>query len=224
MSAIAAPKPLRRRGRPPGDTGRETRRAAVLEGTLAVMAREGDGFSMTALARALGVSKETLYRWFGDREGLIVAAVRWQAAKVALPDLPEGPLDAATLEAALENLARRWITTVTGPASIALNRLAIGAAGRRSDGHAPPTLGGIVLENGPRAIAARLAPLFARAREAGLIGLDDARAFSLLFGLVIADTQIRVLLGEAAGQTLSDPDSRARAAARAFLVLAAPAA
>jgi AcrR family transcriptional regulator len=199
-----------------------TRRDEVLAAALDLMAREGDRFSMGALARAAACSKETLYRWFGDRDGLLTATVQWQAAKVAMPVLPDGPLDTQTLHAGLVAFASSWLEVITGAASIALNRLAAAHAGREAseDG---PHLGRIVLENGPRAMAGRLAPVFARARAADLIDArPDAEIFTLFFGLVIADTQIRCLLGETPPGDPAWRATRASSAVDAFLTLVRP--
>ena len=46
------------------------RQREVLGAVLDLMVEEGDGFSMAAVARRASCSKETLYKWFGDRDGL----------------------------------------------------------------------------------------------------------------------------------------------------------
>jgi AcrR family transcriptional regulator len=190
------------------------RRAEVLAAVLELMVRSGPAFSMADVARAASCSKETLYRWFGDREGLLTAVVQWQAAKVRMPVLPDGPLDQAMLHSALADFAASWIGVITGEASIALNRMAVGAAG---------SIGRILLENGPRAMQQRLAPLFAAGRAAGLISaIDDTDAFSLFFGLTIADLQLTCLLGDSGRPGALWIARRADDAARRFLALAAP--
>ena len=50
---------------------------------------------MTAVARRASCSKETLYKWFGDRDGLLTATVQWQAAKVRVPQVDRRHLDRA---------------------------------------------------------------------------------------------------------------------------------
>ena len=63
---------------------------------------------------------------------------------------------------------------------------------RKSDG-----LGAIVLENGPLAIRQRLKPVLEAGREARLLRFDSSEeAYRTFFGLVVRDTQIRLLLGE----------------------------
>ena len=54
----------------------------MLDAALRLMVEEGDRLTMTAVARRASCSKETLYKWFGDRDGLLTATVQWQASKV----------------------------------------------------------------------------------------------------------------------------------------------
>lgn len=191
------------------------RRDAVLAAALALMVRRGSGFSMADVAREASCSKETLYKWFGDRTGLLTATVQWQAAKVMMPTLPEGALTRAGLEQALAGFAASWLGVITGDASLGLNRMAVGEAGEP---------GQIVLRHGPRAMAARLAPLFEAGRAAGLIQFTSTdEAFRLFFGLVVGDTQIRCLLGDPARPDAAAIQTQAATAASRFLALCAPA-
>jgi AcrR family transcriptional regulator len=153
---------------------------------------EGDKLTMNAVARRASCSKETLYKWFGDRDGLLTATVRWQAARVRAGEYDRQTLDIATLHDSLRDFAANWLTVISGPTSIALNRLAIShAASRKSN------LGAIVLANGRIAIGERLRPLLEAGREAGLLDFEDAEtAFRTFFGLVGRDVQIRLLLGD----------------------------
>lgn len=168
------------------------RQQAVLNAALQVLATQGERLTMTAVARQAACSKETLYKWFGDRDGLLTATVRWQAAKVRTPVLDGAKLSRDTLRHSLERFARDLLLTLTGDTSIVLNRLAVARAGTDS-----PQLGGIVLENGPLAMRKRLTPVLQAGRAAALLRFDDAdAAFRSFFGLVVADTQIRMLLGD----------------------------
>lgn len=191
------------------------RQEEVLDAVLRLMVEEGAGFSVAAVARAASCSKETLYKWFGDRDGLLTATVRHQASKVKMPALPREGLTLASLEAALAGFAESWLAVITGEMSVALNRAAVSHAGSGKS-----RLGEIVAQNGPDAMRRRLEPLFLAGRTAGLLAFDEpADAFRLFFGLVIADTQIRCLLGGGA----TPPEDHAARAARQFLALSAPA-
>ncbi|MEN3791712.1 TetR/AcrR family transcriptional regulator [Fulvimarina sp. MAC3] len=190
------------------------RQRDVLEAVLELIVKGQRPLSMIAVARAASCSKETLYRWFGDRDGLLTATVRWQAAKVRGIELPNGPIDAAFLQTALARFASDWLRVLTGPTSIALNRLAIAEAGSET-----LDLGAIVLRNGPVEMARRIAPLLVAARASGLIAYSsEAGVFSAFFGLVVGDLQIRLLLGDEAGGTF-DIDRAADEAARRFMTL-----
>lgn len=194
------------------------RQQAVLDAALAVMVEEGDALTMTSVSRRASCSKETLYKWFGDRDGLLTATVRWQASKVHVPHIDKARLDNAALTATLESFARDWLKVISSGTSIALNRMAVShaASGKTN-------LGSIVLKNGRHAMGLRLEPVLVVARDAGLLVFDDADdAFRTFFGLVLRDTQIRLLLGDdvklAAPQILAD----AKRATQQFLALYGP--
>lgn len=52
---------------------RTERREQLLEAALEVIRREGSGASMQAMAARAGITKPVLYRYFGDRDGLLSA-------------------------------------------------------------------------------------------------------------------------------------------------------
>ena len=191
------------------------RQEAVLEAVLSLMVEEGDQLTMAAVARRASCSKETLYKWFGDRDGLLTATVQWQAARVRAGAYDRQSLDIATLRDSLKGFAANWLSVISSPTSIALNRLAIGhAASRKSN------LGGIVLANGRFAIGERLRPVLEAGREAGLLHFDDAEtAFRTFFGLVGRDVQIRLLLGDALALSRAEIMRDAGRATDQFLTL-----
>ena len=191
------------------------RQQAVLEAALSAMVEEGDALTMTSVSRRASCSKETLYKWFGDRDGLLTATVRWQASKVQMPSLDRKGLDRAALSSLLEQFAANWLKVISSETSIALNRMAVSHAGSGRT-----NLGTIVLKNGRNAMAMRLKPVFEAARDAGLLQFDEADAlFGAFFGLVIRDVQIRLLLGDTvklSGKQIADD---ATSAVRQFMAL-----
>lgn len=191
------------------------RQIEVLEATLRQMLTEGQAVTMNSVAKAASCSKETLYKWFGDREGLLTATVKWKASRVHVGALAPGQLDRAALVARLEEFARNWLTVISSETSIALNRIAIGEAGAKK-GH----LGAIVLENGRFALGKRLKPVLEAGRAAGLLTFADSEdAFRTFFGLMARDVQIRLLLGDALSLSAETIQSEAARAARQFLAL-----
>ena len=168
------------------------RQREVLDAALDLIMTAGDSLTMASVARRASCSKETLYKWFGDRDGLLTATVRWQASKVRLPSLDRSNLDHVSLRKGLADFAESWVSVLTGPVSIALNSMAVSHSSS-----AKSRLGGIVLDNGRFAIGRRVKPVLEMARDAGLLAFDDTEeAFCTFFGLVVRDIQIRALLGD----------------------------
>ena len=190
------------------------REQEVLSVVLDLMVEEGDGFSMASVARRASCSKETLYRWYGDRDGLLTATVQWQASKVAMPKLDDGNLNLEAFSTTLYEFASSWLSVLTSDVSIALNRLAVSHVGNNKS-----SLGQIVLENGPYAMRSRLLPIFLKGQKADLINVRGDEAFRLFFGLVVADAQIRSLLGDDKKPSNQDIKKFAQSAVEQFLVL-----
>jgi AcrR family transcriptional regulator len=197
------------------ETGWTERQIGVLDAVLRLLVEKGDALTMTAVARRASCSKETLYKWFGDRDGLLAATVQWQASRVRVAPIDRAGLDAATLTARLEEFAGNWLTVISSETSIALNRVAIGRAAARE-----ARLGAIVLENGRFAMGRRLKPVLEAGRASGLLAFDDAEvAFRSFFGLVARDIQIRLLLGDRMDLTPETIRTDAARATRQFLAL-----
>jgi AcrR family transcriptional regulator len=191
------------------------RQRAVLDAVLELMVEAGDQLTMAAVARRASCSKETLYKWFGDRDGLLTATVRWQASKVRAGNYDRQKLDAVALRDSLERFAVNWLTVISSRTSIALNRVAVGQAASGNG-----TLGKIVLANGRFAIGERLKPLLEAGRAAGLLAFDDTEtAFRTFFGLVGRDVQIRLLLGDALDYSAAEIAGDASRATEQFLTL-----
>ena len=200
--------------RPASDTF-TPRQQAVLTAALDLLVEAGDGLTMTAVARRASCSKETLYKWFGDRDGLLTATVQWQASKVRVVPVDGERLDLASLTASLEGFASDWLKVISSDTSIALNRVAVGHAGSGKD-----DLGAIVLENGRFALARRLKPVLLAGKQAGLLDFTDAEtAFRTFFGLVARDVQIRLLLGDRLELTEAAIGGDAVRATQQFLAL-----
>ncbi|MFF8801415.1 MULTISPECIES: TetR/AcrR family transcriptional regulator [unclassified Methylobacterium] len=191
------------------------RQQAVLDVVLSLMVEGDDPLTMDAVARRASCSKETLYKWFGDRDGLLVATVRWQASRVHAGREAVGALDAGTLRDILRDFAASWLAVIASRTSVALNRIAIADAGSRKS-----NLGGIVLANGRFAIGERVKPVLEAGRAAGLLAFDDSEAaFRTFFGLVGRDIQIRLLLGDALALDAAEIRSDAARAVEQFLAL-----
>jgi AcrR family transcriptional regulator len=191
------------------------RQQQVLSAALELLVEGGAGLTMTAVARRASCSKETLYKWFGDRDGLLTATVQWQAAKVRVPKVDRHRLDAAKLHNSIEQFARDLLGTLAGEISVTLNRLAVTHAGEEKRG-----LGTIVLENGRLEMGRRLKPVLEAGRDARLLRFDSSEeAVRTFFGLVVRDVQIRLLLGDQFTLGPADIEAEAARATEQFLQL-----
>ena len=96
--------------------------------------------------------------------------------------------------------------------SLALNRLAIGQSSREGS-----KLGKLLLERGRRQIDRRAMGLIDAGKRAGLLRFNDGdEAYHSLYGLIVSDLHVRMLLGEPG---LKDTGRQAERAVTAFLRL-----
>lgn len=202
---------MARRGRLP-EAERSERRDAILDSVEALLAeRRIDDLTMLAVAKRAGASKETLYSWFGGRDGLLTAVVRRNAdrsAEAIRAALGEDSDPVPTLQAYVRGL----LTLLSSPTSIALNRMAMSS----------PPLAEVLLAEGRHRVGPIVESYLARADDRGDLAIDDpAEAFTILYGLAVRDMQIRVLLGEEPPDS-SEIERRAAAAVDDFLALHPP--
>ncbi|MCX5497082.1 TetR/AcrR family transcriptional regulator C-terminal domain-containing protein [Kaistia dalseonensis] len=190
------------------------RQNAVLESALALLVEGGERALTTAgVARAANCSKESLYKWFGDRDGLLAAMITFQSSQVRAEPQSSGAVGRAALRAQLIGIGANLLRVLAGDMSLALNRLAIGQA-RRDEAK----LGRLLREHGRKPIETRLSALLEAGRAAGLIAFDDTReAYRTLYGLVVRDMHVRLLLGD--GLDDQSPAARAEQAIDQFLRL-----
>ncbi|MCY6379990.1 TetR/AcrR family transcriptional regulator [Hoeflea prorocentri] len=192
------------------------RQNAVLEAALHLLVEGGGGALTTArIAKAANCSKESLYKWFGDRDGLLAAIIEYQAGKVRLPEAATLPETARSFRNSLERFAFDLLSVLSGDVSLALNRLAIGQASRE-DAH----LGTLVLERGRRVIGLRAGALLEAGRTKGFIAYDDGEeAFGTLYGLIIRDIHVRRLLGDESASGNGMLERQAKKAVEQFFSL-----
>lgn len=149
----------------------------VLESALRLLVEGGDKALTTAgIARAANCSKESLYKWFGDRDGLLAAVVSYQASKVRAPGAGVLPETTAAFRTHLIRFAGDLLNVLSGDVSLALNRLAIGQASR-NDAH----LGVLVLERGRNLIGLRAGALIEAGRARGSSGMKMPMMLFVLF-------------------------------------------
>ena len=200
-----------RRGRPRAGE-RAQRRDHVLDAALTELLERGyDAMTMQDVASRAGASKETLYAWFGSRTGLLQALIE-RSADTSAERVRAALDDTEDPQATLVGYATGLLMLLTGPGSVAINRAAMTS----------PDLAALLLRSGRHRIGPLVEQYLARLHDAGYLEIPDpAAAFQLLYGLVIEDRQIRVLLGEAP-PTVADAATHAETAVDRFLRLTKP--
>jgi len=200
-----------RRGRPRTEE-RPERRQRVIDAAFEELIEHGyEKLTMLGIARRAGASKETLYSWFGNRGGLFAALIEANADASAerVTAALEGDADPRET---LVGYATGLLTLLTSPQSVALNRASMSS----------PELAEILLRSGRHRIGPIVEAYLTRLMTDGVLATTDpAEAFTLLYGLVIQDTQIRVLLGEPPPRPKAIR-TRAAAAVDRFLQLTQP--
>ena len=192
------------------------RQNAVLETALELLVEGGDKALTTArIARAASCSKESLYKWFGDRDGLLAAMITYQASKVRAPGPGGLPASPDMFRGQLIRFATDLLNVLSGDVSLALNRLAIGQASAENT-----KLGRLVLERGRRVVGLQARTLLEGGRRKNYVRYDDLdAAFRTLYGLITRDFHVRMLLGDALDAQERDFEAQARAAIDQFFHL-----
>jgi TetR/AcrR family transcriptional regulator, mexJK operon transcriptional repressor len=158
------------------------KRQGIIEAATAAFLRDGYlGTSMDDIAAHAGVSKQTVYKQFADKERLFTEIVLGTIDQVGEPFFGglDSLQDSEDLEADLRRIAGQLITIVADPRLLQLRRLVIGEAGRF------PELGRTYYERGPGRSTETLASRFQVLAERGLLRLDDAQLAAQHFNWLV---------------------------------------
>jgi TetR/AcrR family transcriptional repressor of mexJK operon len=201
----------------PHDESRSARkRRAILEAARTAFLSNGYlGTSMDEVAARAGVSKQTVYKHFADKENLFTEIVISTVNEAGDPvygqvlELENGD----TLEANLRTLARRQLATVMQPELMQLRRLVIGEVGRF------PELGRAFYERGFGRSVGALASAFERLAARGVLQLDDPVLAAAQFNWLIMSAAVNraMLLGDDEIPAAAELDRYADDGVRMFL-------
>jgi AcrR family transcriptional regulator len=166
---------------------------------------------LSGVAGRAGSSKESLYVWFGSKEGLVAELIRRQSARTNTAVESALAMYQPAREV-LVGIATNLLNVLLSDTSLALNRAAMSS----------PTLAAILLQHRRHTTGPPIERYLARLHREGLMQLDDpAEAFRLFYGLTIQDSQIRALLGESP-PSAPERATMARSAVSRFIELTAP--
>lgn len=175
--------------------------AALAAAEVQFLATGFESVTMDSIAKESGVSKQTLYSYFGSKQELFLALVTEKTRVTSRSVLSSVPrvTDAGTARDEVRDLLVAQLTAVTAPEVLALRRLVIGEAVRF------PELARALYENGPRVAITSLATVIGDLADLGLVriaGNDTDTAATQLNWLVMGDPINRaMLLGDGAVPT-----------------------
>ena len=170
------------------DENKLRRQAQIEKAAYEMLEQKGyAGTTMQGIARKAHASNETLYNWYGDKQGLFIALVSRNAAEVRSLLETELSSDHDALSV-LGMLGPKLLKLVIGDRAVALNR----AAAADASGE----LGAAISQAGRETIAPLLEKVLDRARSNGQLVFERSEeAVSLYIDLLVGDLQIRRVIG-----------------------------
>jgi AcrR family transcriptional regulator len=194
----------------------ERKQAAITNAATELFLRDGyRGTSMDDIAAAAGVSKQTVYKQFTDKEQLFCDVVEGlvNAASDPVYEAVRGLQLSDDLETELRAVARRQLELVLEPRLMQLRRLVIAEATRF------PKLGKVFFDQGPRRTIDALALTFRQLSDRGLLRIDDPLVAASHFNWLVmgAPLNAAMLLGLDKPPRPRDLDRWATAGVTTFL-------
>ena len=176
---------------------KEKRQAEIEDAAYELLEKKGfEGTSMAMLAKQAKASMETLYRWYGDKNGLFSALVL-RNSKDVLACLDAAEATEASPRDKLRKTSEALLSTLSGAKAIALNRAAV------SD--KTGTLGRLLSESGRAIVGPRLAALLISWRASGAVAFDNPKEAAMVFvNLLVGDHQIKRVTGVASPLTTDE--------------------
>jgi TetR/AcrR family transcriptional repressor of mexJK operon len=198
------------------ETRTARKRRAIMDAATEAFLRGGyRGTSMDEIAAAAGVSKQTVYKQFADKERLFVEIVTGTVAVAGDPvhDEVRALRDSTDPVADLHALARRQLQLVMRPQVLRLRRLVIAEAGRF------PELGRAFYEQGAGRTTAALAGSFAALHDRGLLRVPDPAVAADQFNWLIMSAPVNraMLLGREEAPPPADLDRWVADGLRTFM-------
>lgn len=203
-------------------TKNETRSARkdgdiIKAATAAFISKGYDGTSMEEIATSAGVSKQTIYKHFTDKETLFCTVVQSTATRTNdVVEVVTTLLSEATyMDGGLQQLARRLMSMLLDEDLLRLRRLIIANAERM------PQLGRSWYEKGFERMLASMASCFEKLTSRGLMRTDDPHlAASHFFGMLLwIPMNEAMFTGNSKPRSKAELERHADASVEAFLVI-----
>jgi TetR/AcrR family transcriptional repressor of mexJK operon len=169
----------------------EAKAEAILGAAASLFLAQGfQGTSMDAVAQRAGVSKQTVYSHFANKEALFSACIH---AKVSGYGFDEAALiDGPDVRQALLGVARRFVDLMLDPDVIAMHRVVMGEAASQ------PRIATLFFDSGPKKTKAAVCAFLQRQVDAGRLDISPERLLHAAFQLLnnaIGMYQLQLWLG-----------------------------
>lgn len=166
----------------------EKQRAIITAATRIFLEQGYAHASMDRIARAAGVSKQTIYNQFGNKEALFSAIISQRCTEL-LNLLLQSDQDGADIEQILTRFATTLLDILLEPSALALHRLII------SESRRLPRVGRIYYESGPARGNQRLAEYLEALCQRGVLCIDDTALAARQFtGALVGSLRTRALV------------------------------
>ncbi|SDF81630.1 DNA-binding transcriptional regulator, AcrR family [Onishia taeanensis] len=188
------------------------RRERLLDAARDVFLEQGyAGASVNEVVARAGGSLATLYKQFGNKEGLFTAAMERHISN-AWEVLEAGRRSRQAPEQVLYELGRRMLALVFEPGVIRLVR------GLAFEAERTPELGELFLTRGPDQTRQALATYLSDQVDSGRLDLENPReAAGMFMGMLLGEWHIDALLGRDLRLDEAACDARAKRCAAIFL-------
>lgn len=179
--------PVRSAGRPKSEAKAE----AILGSAAELFLNQGfQGTSMDAVAQHAGVSKQTVYSHFANKEALFSSCIEAKVAGYGFDDAVK--VEEQDVRRALTGIARRFVELMRDPDVIAMHRVVMGEAASQ------PRIASLFFESGPKKTKAAICAVLQRHVDAGRLSIPPERLLYAAFQLLnnaIGMFQLQLWLG-----------------------------
>ncbi|MCM2129604.1 TetR/AcrR family transcriptional regulator [Larsenimonas rhizosphaerae] len=167
--------------------------------------------SVNEVVRRAGGSLSTLYKMFGNKEGLFIAIIEQRALSIFAP-LEQALADNSSPIDGLTRFGHRLLDFLLEPEALAMYRLVL------NDLHRHPVMARHFLDHGPFQTLDRLTRYLAHHVSQGHLIIDDPRLAAGEFsGMLISDLHIQVMVGQVPNLPPEERQRRVASAVRRFM-------
>ena len=198
-------------GKSPTRTKSEAKGLLIIEAASELFITQGfDGVSMEAVARAAGVSKQTVYSHYGNKDALFQAAVKRRCLAHQLDG--SGMDETRPVADYLRAFGHHVSELLVSDAAIAVHRACIAGAANHS------RISQLFWEAGPQQVEAHLSGYLQRQVAAGRLAIDDTPfATQHFLNLLKGEAHFRAILGLPNEQALAELDRYVDSCVRVFM-------